>query len=702
MNLSRDPRIAERHLARKAAVYARQSSPEQVRFNAESTKLQLGLRERVVALGWRDPIVIDEDLGVSASGFDERPGFQRLLALVAMREVGIIMCVDASRLSRNSKDWAHLFELCGVFDTLIADIEQIYDLRLPNDRLLMGIKGTVSEMELTILRTRMRMGAEAKAARGELRFMVPSGYVHDPEGQIVLDPDQRVHQAIVLMFEQFDRSTSARQLAMWYRDTDTRFPVKSPRHGWTILWQVPTPKTLEKLLRHPIYTGTYVYGRRATRVDYEGGRLIKRVEEALPPEKTRVVIRDHHPPFITWERFLANRAKLADNRPRWSMGENRGAIRDGLAMLVGLLRCGHCGSRVFVGYTKASANYYCDAGGVKGNRRCLSFGSYLIDRAVGEEICRALSPLAIQAAEDVWKQRNEQQSQVEESARLEVEAAQYAVDRAREQFDLVDPKNRLVAGTLEDRWNGRLVELDRAKLRLQQATSERSTLTAAQRERIQDLSRDFPELWNHPKADAALRKRLLRAAICEIIVTHKPERRELEVIIHWKGGAHTQISVYKRSRLAPPARGALVETVRQLAETLQDHEIARILNMKAMKTPGDLPWTQDRVRDFRHQHHVPMAPSSIDEDFVTGKHAAEYLGISRNALLALIKQGTIKSHQVTEYAPMRIPRKALDSDRVRSSVEVLKTTGRLPKGGCPEGQGSLFRGKSTEMKDGAL
>jgi excisionase family DNA binding protein len=249
---------------------------------------------------------------------------------------------------------------------------------------------------------------------------------------------------------------------------------------------------------------------------------------------------------------------------------------------------------------------------------------------------------------------------------------------------------------------GRLVELDRAKLRLQQATSERSTLTAAQRERIQDLSRDFPELWNHPKADAALRKRLLRAAICEIIVTHKPERRELEVIIHWQGGAHTQIPVYKRSRLAPPARGALVETVRQLAETLQDHEIARILNMKAMKTPGDLPWTQDRVRDFRHQHHVPMAPLSIDEDFVTGKHAAEYLGISRNALLALIKQGTIKSHQVTEYAPMRIPRKALDSDRVRNSVEVLKTTGRLPKGGCPEGQGSLFREKTTELQEGAL
>jgi hypothetical protein len=376
------------------------------------------------------------------------------------------------------------------------------------------------------------------------------------------------------------------------------------------------------------------------------------------------------------------------------MGENRGAVKRGAGLLAGMLRCGHCGSRLYVGYNnnRQTALYYCDAGGAKGSKRCLSFGSKLIDQAASDELCRALTPIAVEAAAAAVDEHRDSQNELVESCRLQMEAARYAADRAFEQFDAVDPKNRLVAGTLEQRWNSKLEEIAKAKIRLDEAQADRHPLTEEQRRRLHELAIDFPRLWNHPRSEPELKKRILRTAIHEIIVTHRPEARQLDIVIHWQGGAHTRTSVYKYNREYGGQSGDdSVETVRRLAATLDDAEIARILNMKKITTPRGLLWTQDRVRHLRGNARIPSAPkSSRGDDYLTGEQAGKYLGVSRNALHALIRRGAIHNLQVTEFAPWRIPKNELDSTHTRDLVEVLKASGRLPKGGSPKGQGRLF------------
>lgn len=691
MILDHDHRITAEHRSRAAVVYVRQSCPEQVRRNAESARVQLGLREKAITLGWSHPTVIDDDLGVSASGFSERAGFKELLAQVALHQVGIILSLDASRLSRNSKDWAQLFELCAHFNTLIADLDQVYDLSHPNDRMVMGIKGTVSEMELLILRRRLSSGTEAKAARGELRLNLPTGYAYNAVGKVVFDPDKRVHEALRTMFDKFASFTSVRQLAMWYRDTETLFPVARINWSRQKRWSVPSSRTLYNLLRHPIYTGAYVWGRRYTEIKCVDGKLVKRVGQNWEVEKHRVFIRDHHAAYIGWEQFLENCAKLCQNRPRWKMQENNGAIRDGLALLAGILRCGHCGGRIHVGYKKASALYHCDGGHENGSRRCCSFGSKRIDERVGNELCRAFEPFAMKAAVAAAEMEEERHAQGIESARMQVEAVEYESSRAFEQFDECDPKNRLVADTLEERLNAKLVKLQAARASLERVSVDNRALTQDERRRLDELARDFPKVWNHPKADPKLKKNLLRSAIHEIIVKHEPSRTRLEVTIHWKGGVHTRIHVAKRNQpKGNKADPALLELVARLSQELSDPEVARILNMKKIATPRGLRWTQVRVQHFRRHHRIPAPEPKKNSDQLTMSETCTYLDVSRNALLALVKKGAVSSNQITDFAPWRVSRQELDSDRVQSFIRILKRTGRLPRGGCPENQLTIF------------
>jgi DNA invertase Pin-like site-specific DNA recombinase len=688
---SHDP-ITPEHRAREALVYPRQSSRRQLRRYTESTSVQLSLTETAIKLGWPNPILIKDDLGISAKGFAERPGFQQMMAKVTTKQVGIIVCFDASRLSRNSKDWAHLFELCGFFNTLVVDLDRIYDLSIPDDRMVLGIKGTISEMEYAVLRGCLRAAIEAKAARGELRTNIPVGYIYDHSGKLVFDPNKRVQNAMTLMFEQFDRSTSARQLALWYRDTKTLFPLKRNGENSGVSWEIPRAQLLLKLLTHPIYTGTYTWGRYTTRVEYCDGKLVKRVV-GVPMEEWDVCIHDHHAAYISWERFLANRAKLKENRPRRNMEENRGAIRAGLALLAGICRCGHCGKRMYVQYKRTSALYCCDGKDPRCAARCLSFGSKVIDQAVSQELCRAVEPFALEAAILAAEQKEEERSQEIRNVTLQVEAAQYEADRAFEQFNLVDPKNRLVADTLENQWNDKLGALQEAKERLQAVEKGTVTLSEDQKKRLENLAGHFEQVWNHAEADPILKKRIVRAAIEEIIVVHQKEETRLEVTIHWKGGTHTRI--YVKKRVTPVGRKAdpdLVRTVGELAQTLGDGEIARILNMKRVETPTGLRWTKDRVRDFRHHHHLrsKAASSWAQEETLGLKGAAQYLGISRRGLLKLVAMGAVSKNQVTDFAPCRIRREELDSEHVQKLVRILKATGRLPKGGCSKNQLTLF------------
>ena len=690
----RDPdhRVTAEHRLRTALVYVRQSSEKQVQTNVESTRIQMGLREKAITLGWSQPVVIDDDLGISAAGYADRPGFRDLITRVTMRQAGIILCFDASRLSRNSTDWAQLFELCSHFDTLIADLDQVYDLKQPNDRLVLGIKGTISEMELVMIRNRLRGGMEAKAARGELRVPLPAGYVHDEQDGIIIDPDLRVQSAILQMFDQFDRVTSIRQLAMWYRDTGTRFPVKKNSWKSETGWQVPTAQTLKKLVVHPIYAGAYVWGRRTTGVDYVDGRLVKRVKAQQPLEKCPVCIRDHHPAYVSFDRILGNVTRLSENRARWKMDDNQGAIRDGLALLPGLLRCRTCGSRLYVTYKKTGALYSCDGGHAKGSRRCMSFGATGIDRRVGEELLRALEPHSVQAAIAACEQSEEERRGRLKSVRLGVDAAQHKADRAFAQYDLVDPANRLVAGTLETRLNEKLAELQIARERLDEAEEEDRQLTDEQRQRLSDLADNFPEVWNHPQADPKLRKSLLRTAVREILVELQAEQKRLEVTIHWQGGVHTRIHVKKYDRRRGAAADPdLIVMVRKLAgDGITDADSARVLNMHGTTTPGGLPWTVERVMNFRRTHRIRYGPRPASSEYLNMTEAAAHLGISRNGLLGLERDGALSRNQVMEFAPWRVERKQLDSERVQALVRTLKATGRLPKGGCPDGQLSLL------------
>jgi len=455
---------------------------------------------------------------------------------------------------------------------------------------------------------------------------------------------------------------------------------------------------LHNLISHPIYAGVYSHGRTQTFVDFVNGRLVKRTRRVSFPDDWKVRIMDHHEAYISWEQYKKNQAQLAEARPRWSMNDNRGAIREGRALLAGLLRCGHCGRKLRVIYNrKSSAQYHCDGSGPRGTKRCLAFGAKYVDERVGEQLCRGVEPLAIEAAQEAFSLERQVHQQAVEQARLRVQAAQYAADRAFEQYDLADPKNRLVVDNLERRLNEKLAELRVAREDLEQRLHGDAPLTDEQREELSSLARDFPSVWTHPDTPTALRKKLLRTAIREIVVTHNRDSQQIELVLHWEGDVCTSLAVKKRATpVGSKADSSLVELVEELSQSLGDGEIARILNMKKLQTPRGLRWTMDRVQHFRAHHGIRKAESISTEDVLTGQQAREYLGIGYNGLVALIRRGIVHTNQVTDFAPWRIPRVELDSEEVRNLVKILKTTGRLPpEGGSPDSQGSLFTKKST-------
>lgn len=685
-----DRRITAGHLRRRAVIYVRQSSRRQVREHMESTRIQLNLREKAIGLGWANPTVVEDDLGVSAIGFAERAGFQRLLTSVTLREAGIIFCLEASRLSRNSRDWAHLFELCGYFNVLVADLDQIYDLGNPNDRLVLGIKGTVAEMEIRTLNTRLLGAIESKAERGDLHLFLPAGYQYDSDGRIAFDPDKRVQKAVEGFFERFERFTSVRQLTLWYEETKTLFPVKDLGKGSRVRWVVPNSRILNRALVHPVYAGAYVYGRHETKVQFLDGKLVKRKHLKKELKESKVLIRDHHPGYITWDQLLANREKIAENRARWSMRQNRGAIREGEALLAGMLRCARCGRQIYVTYPSSVARYACDRGGEKNTQRCMSFSSRSIESAVSDEVCRALAPLAIEAAVAAETIRREQRESEIKEARLQLQAAQYEADRALEQFDRCDPKNRLVADTLEERLNGKLGHVEACRRKIEDLSKDDGSLSAKGRERLQKLASAFSGVWRSTRVDPKTRKRILRAAIHEILVLEDRENGRLEVTIHWQGGVHTRLNIPRAMAQRGSAAGPLVERVKRLAGTLSDGEITRILNMEGITTLSGLGWNESRVKSFRNRFGVPMCPREGTSEHFSMKQARKHLGISHNALSALVRAGVISTNQVEPLAPWRVSRQELDSERVQAMVRVLKATGRLPRGGCPDGQRELF------------
>jgi DNA invertase Pin-like site-specific DNA recombinase len=692
-------KVKPQHLARNAVVYVRQSSEKQVRQNKESQRLQYALRDRARDLGWKQIDVIDVDLGRSASlGAAQREGFDRLVGAVARGEVGIVLSREVSRLIRTDKDWCHLMEVCQVFDTLIGDGEQIYDLRRIDDQLVLGIKGTMSVAELQVLRMRLQQGMREKARRGEFARLLPPGYLRDVVGKVVKDPDRRVQQAIELVFRRFRETWSVRQTFTWFHDEKIELPVnKSVGSALRIVWQIPTHAFIGEVLRNPFYAGAYVFGRRPVETVFEDGRLVRRQRgHALAAEHCGVFLRDHHEGYIGWDTYKENLRTMRRNTQWGSGDESVASVRAGQGLLAGVLRCGRCGRRVHVRYwgkSGTSARYLCkgafDAGGKK---YCLGFGGRAVDERFAQELQRVLAPLGMRASLAAIERLDSTDDHRRTALIAQLEQLRYEAQRAFEQYDEVDPRNRLVAAQLEERWNKKLEQVEKVAADLAEIGTP-SSLQEHEQTAILALAERFEDVWCNDRCPVELKKKIVRTIVEEIVVSLDDASRTLRLVVHWKGGSHTQFEM-KKPDSATAQQTALedLDIIRKMGVRHADREIAYVLNKLGRRTGKGMPWNQDRVATARRNHSISgQTQSKPDPDFVSQGQAAAYLGISSGTIRKLVATGVLKKEQVVPWAPWEIRRADLDAEPIKTIVARLRRTGHLAVDGVgAANQSTLF------------
>ena len=680
-------KITPEHLARQAVVYIRQSTADQVANNLESKRRQYNLPERARQLGWSDVALIDDDLGRSGGGV-ARPGFEKLLAAICEGRVSAVVSIEASRLARNGRDWHTLLEFCGLVDTLIIDEDGVYDPRHPNDRLLLGMKGTMSEMELSVLRQRSLEALKQKARRGELFMTVAIGYVRVGHDRIEKDPDRRIAEAIALVFAKFTEMQSVRQVHLWFRHERIPLPaVTYGAEGRLIEWKLPVYNTILHILTNPIYAGAYAFGRTGSRVSIEAGR--KKVVRGFKKERKdwEVLIPNHHAGYLSWADYERNLGLIADN----TNGKNpmsRGALRRGEALLAGLLRCGHCGRKLHVAYSGTDGNtgrYHCRGGQFNhGGDPCISFGGMRIDRAVAAEVIERLAPLGIEAALAAQAAHSRASEDKRGQVELALEQARYEAGRARRQYDAIDPDNRLVAGELEKRWNERLTIVRSLEIELETVTASPAVdLSPADRERLMTLGADLDRAWHSAGVSWETRKRIVRTLIDEIVV--RVEDNALDLVIRWHGGDHSSLKV-KKNRTGQhrwSAAGETVDLVRVLARQMPDKAIASVLNRAGKTTGRGNGWTQSRVCSLRSHNDIATYREGErrERGEVTLDEAAAALSISQSTVRRLIRDGQLAASQLCKGAPWII--KAADLER--PDVKRAATARRLrrPPSGNP-------------------
>jgi DNA invertase Pin-like site-specific DNA recombinase len=479
--------------------------------------------------------VVDEDLGRSGSGRVARPGFERLVSAVCLEEVGGVFALEASRLARNNRDWSHLVDLCGLTQTLIIDAEGIYDPRESNDRLLLGLKGTMSEWELSMPRQRSQAAIRQKAERGELFTTVPIGFVRTRDNRCEMDPDRRIQEMIRLVFRKFEEMGSIRQVLLWFRSEGVELPaVEYGPFGRGVIWKLPVYNTIHKVLTNPMYAGAYAFGRTKTRTEVQDGRAVRRRGGRLPQEEWKVLIPHHHEGYVSWDRFQDTQCQIKENAHMKGL-MSRGAPRRGPALLAGLLRCRRCGRRLHVTYSGTDGRvprYACCGAAVNhGTGNCLSFGGLAVDRAVEEAALAILEPGAVEAAVEAQRKVETQMAQRREILDLKLQQARYEAERARRQYDMVDPGNRLVAIELECRWEEALAmvnELEREAASLEMEAQH--SRAEVDREALIRLADDLPTVWNHPKADLRLKKRIMCILIEEILAELDEDRAQIDLV----------------------------------------------------------------------------------------------------------------------------------------------------------------------------
>lgn len=668
-------KITSEHLRRQAVVYVRQSTLDQVQNNLESQRRQYALAERARALGWQEVTVIDDDLGRSGGGV-HRPGFERLLAALCEGNIGAVFCIEASRLARNGRDWHTLLEFCRLVDALIIDEDGVYDARQTNDRLLLGMKGTLSEMELSTLRQRSVEALMQKARRGELLMTVAIGYVRAPNDRLEMDPDRRIRKAIELVFRKFRQFGSVRQVLLWLRQERIELPaIVYGAAGRAVIWKLPIYNVVRHILSNPIYAGAYVFGRTKTVTRIEQGRKHSVGGLRVPQEQWQVLITQHHKSYIDWDEYQANQRQITHNAAMKGRLV-RGPARNGGALLAGLVRCGHCGRKFHVTYGGVEGNclrYACQGAMINhGTGRCISFGGLKAERLIEEELLRRLEPLGVQAAlEAIDRQARSNDERVAQKE-LALEQARFEVARARRQYDAVDPDNRLVAAELERRWNEALKHHIAIEEELRSLHANRpEALSEVTRRALLQLGKDLPALWHHPQSSKQLKKRLVRTLLHEIVVSK--EGNKISMMLHWQGGDHTMLEFLKNKigqhRYASPDN--VVQLVRDLARVQPDQGIVSTLNRLGVRTGRGHTWTEGRLRAFRDTHHIAVYVEGerLARGELTMEETAVMLNISTETVRRLIARKMLTAHQACKAAPWMIKR----SDVERLATESAKS-----------------------------
>jgi DNA invertase Pin-like site-specific DNA recombinase len=648
-------KIRARHRDRQAVVYVRQSTVRQLEQNRESTRLQYGLADRACGLGWRREqiVIIDDDLGRSGSSSADRPGFQRLVAEVGLGHVGLVLGTEVSRLARSCRDWHQLLEMCALFDTLIGDADGIYDPSTYNDRLLLGLKGTMSEAELHILKARMHEGRRAKARRGELVLGLPRGFVLKPSGEVALDPDEEVQEVIRLVFAIFERRRSISGMLRYLVDHDIRLPDRA-RSGATkgdVHWTRPNRATLCDMLRHPAYAGAYVYGRRKhdSRLRLPGkphsGRRFLR-----DPKAWMVLHQNAHPAYIDWTTYERNQAQMAANRTRYT-----GVPRGGAALLGGLVSCGVCGRRMLTTYNDdgREARYVCaEMATTFGAPRCQSISARPVDERMTALLLGVLSPpaleVSLQVAEDLELERQQQHRQW----KLRLERAAYETVLARRRYEAVDPQNRLVARTLERDWEAALAAEEALHADHQRTVQrEPERLSEAEKTAIRHLAQDIPALWRAPSTSARDRQTIARILLERVVILVHGDSERAELTCHWAGGVVTQHPLIR-----PVRRFEQLEQFEPLLSRIADlraggataQVIADCLNAEGWRPPKRATFNAPMVRRLLQRRglgaarpiwsgHVPRE----DEHEVTLQELADRLGAHRQTVYGWLRRGRL-------------------------------------------------------------
>ena len=683
-------KIRPQHLARKAILYVRQSSPYQVIHNLESQKLQYAMEDRLHQLGWHEIEVVDEDLGRSAAGVVTRAGFERMVAEVCLGKVGAVAAREVSRFARNNREWQQLVEVCRVVDTVLIDQEMVYAPRLGNDRLLLGLKGSLNEYELDLLRQRSVEARREKARRGELIQAAPIGYIKTEDQRLEKDPDLRVQETILLVFRKFMELGTVRQTLMWFLEHNLQVPTRNAR-GETH-WKRPVYRSMHRVLTSPIYGGAYCYGKTEHLIRYDDGKP-RHLCRRKPREQWLALIPGAHEGYVSWEEFERIVGAIQAN----TQGEQQaGAVKNGQALLTGLLRCSRCGRKLTVRYTGSGHDvlrYSCIRGWLdNGEPRCIAFGGITVDEVISKEILRVVQPLAMEASVLAREEASRQRDDILDALNRDLEAARYRAERAQRQYDAADPENRLVTSELERRWNLALQHVREIEVRIKQHGAATDPAPAPSLEDFHQLSQQLETIWTDSTTSVRLKKRIVRTLIEEVLVDVDSSAGELILTLHWKGGAHTELRLPRRRRgqCSTQTSRELIEGVKVLARICSDDLIAGVLNRNGQLTGHGNRWTRERVTALRSHHRITCYKPDEPRTWMNLTDAAALLGVSPRTLRLAIDRGDIPAEHPFADGPWVISRDTLQGESAQSLKRRLESGTSRPAILDSEQQEGLF------------